>query len=219
MVFRTLFLPLALLLHFLPLPAHGANASLLGAWVSEGAALPRIELEMRDGILLLRGWQQGPEGMEEIGMAAAEPLAEAGPESFRAQLPLREGIGSLTARFSEETLWVELASPLAPGMKATYAYRREAPAARGSISGRVIGLARSTASIFHLYLYGPNDPNTLYSSQSFGKEKAYAFHDLPDGDYWIRVESQAVTAIQAVPSRAEMKIRGGQPVVMDVELK
>jgi Mn-dependent DtxR family transcriptional regulator len=89
----------------------------------------------------------------------------------------------------------------------------------GSISGSVIGRARSTASIFQISLYGPDNGNRYVSTHFFSRDRTYKFENLPDGTYYVTVESKGSTAIVASPDFAKITVENGKAYVQDVELK
>lgn len=89
----------------------------------------------------------------------------------------------------------------------------------GSISGSVTGRARSTASIFQISLYGPDNGNRYVTTHFFSQDRNYKFENLPDGTYFVAVESKGSTAIMAYPDFAKITIENGKAIVQDVELK
>jgi hypothetical protein len=92
---------------------------------------------------------------------------------------------------------------------------------RGSISGKVTGMARSTASLFHVSLYeqGPGSRRRLVQSQPLNHQRGYRFENLPDGEYWLYVGTQAPTLIEAYPATVRVRIKKGQTLSQDVELR
>ncbi len=89
----------------------------------------------------------------------------------------------------------------------------------GMISGKAIGKAKSTASIFQVSLYGPDDNRHFVSTQSLGKDGGFSFDQLPDGEYWLFVEPRAGTIVQAFPSQIKITIREGKSTIHNIYLR
>ncbi|MEZ4826405.1 MAG: hypothetical protein R3C61_08940 [Bacteroidia bacterium] len=89
----------------------------------------------------------------------------------------------------------------------------------GSISGSIFGKARSTASIFRISLYGPDNGNQYISTHHFSQGQEYRFENLPDGQYFVMVESRGSTEIEANPSFARVMIKNGEALTHNVELR
>jgi hypothetical protein len=82
-------------------------------------------------------------------------------------------------------------------------------------------MARSTASLFHVSLYeqGPGSRRRLVQSQPLNHQRGYRFENLPDGEYWLYVGTQAPTLIEAYPATVRVRIKKGQTLSQDVELR
>lgn len=91
--------------------------------------------------------------------------------------------------------------------------------ATGTIEGRAIGQAQGTAALFAVSLYGPNDRRTFVRTQPMGRYRQYRFEGLPDGVYWMYVESRGQTLVQAYPSEMQIVVRNGQATIQDIEFK
>ncbi len=92
----------------------------------------------------------------------------------------------------------------------------QSSASTGAIYGKPQGAAQSTASMFHVSLYGPNESTTFISTQSlFG---GYHFEGLADGIYWLSVEPRAETAVVPSTNRQLIRIENGAVVEFDVSL-
>ncbi|MEZ4774510.1 MAG: hypothetical protein R3D00_15100 [Bacteroidia bacterium] len=89
----------------------------------------------------------------------------------------------------------------------------------GSISGSVFGNAKSTAGIFRISLYGPDNGNQYISTHNFSQGQEYRFEHLPDGTYIVMVEARGSTAIEANPSFAKVLIKNGEALTHNVELR
>lgn len=89
----------------------------------------------------------------------------------------------------------------------------------GSISGEAFGAAKSTATIFQVTLYGPDDPKQYYATRSFGSAAEFHFDKLPSGMYWIQVSSGAGTIIKALPAQEQIFVEQGKNYISNVEFR
>lgn len=90
---------------------------------------------------------------------------------------------------------------------------------RGMIFGTVTGKARSVANIFSVSLYAADTSPRLISSQALHHDGQFTFEALPDGSYWMFVESMGPTIVEAVPSAIKIVVIDGQARQQDVELR
>lgn len=93
----------------------------------------------------------------------------------------------------------------------------EIPAA-GSIHGEVRGRARSTASLFHVSLYGEGGYQ-LIRSLPLDKDRGYRFEGLTDGKYWLEIDARGPTGVRVSPRGQWLMVRQGQPVEQHVTLE
>ncbi|MEO1448238.1 MAG: hypothetical protein AAFV07_01855 [Bacteroidota bacterium] len=93
----------------------------------------------------------------------------------------------------------------------------EAP--NGAIFGSVVGKARTVANIFSVSLYAADQTREFISSQPLQHDGQFSFEALPDGTYWMFVESQGPTVIEAFPSAIKITVVNGQASKQDVELR
>lgn len=88
--------------------------------------------------------------------------------------------------------------------------------ALGSIVGFPEGKAKSTASIFRVFLYQGNE---LIRSQELNSETGFVFNQVPNGAYIIFFEAQGPTAVQPVPAYKTITIQNGEIVEANVVLE
>ena len=88
----------------------------------------------------------------------------------------------------------------------------------GSIHGEVRGRARSTASLFHVSLYGEGGYQ-LIRSLPLDRDRGYRFEGLPDGAYWLEIETHGPTGVRVSPSGQWIEVRQGQAVEQHVTLE
>lgn len=89
----------------------------------------------------------------------------------------------------------------------------------GSIQGKAIGSGQSTASLFSVSLYGPDNPRKFVKNQPLGRYRNYRFEGLADGVYWLYVESRGHTSVQAFPSRIQVAVQNGQASIQNIEFR
>ena len=90
---------------------------------------------------------------------------------------------------------------------------------RGMIYGSVTGKARTVANIFSVSLYAADQSREFISSQPLQNDGQYSFEALPDGTYWMFVESQGPTIVEAYPSAIKISVVNGQASQQNVELR
>ncbi|MEL7340308.1 MAG: hypothetical protein AAGM67_07470 [Bacteroidota bacterium] len=215
-------------------------ATYKGRWTNENAPISELKITEEGGEMYIQVWETTAEGKQDWGKIKAERYDRV---SQREMLPTLTATYELADRqvllvlssngkdveakvlsFSHQSLQTD---------HAVYQYHKtkqvsteniaskSLEAARshsGQIVGKAMGMARSTASIFHLSLYGPDNPNHVQGTQTFSSEKTYEFSNLPDGTYWLIVDSKAMTGIEAFPAFQEIVIENGKSYVLDVEL-
>lgn len=203
-----------------------------GVWVQPQASIPRLVITEENGQLIAEAFSPCGGAVCPLGATLLE--AEGSQQWLKGEFENAGGSyivsllpGSETQLYAEITYVSPSGITEAAATKFVYTRSSESSEAtyapsdldRGMIYGKVFGLARSTASLFHVSLYGPDDPNLFVSSQSLGREKAYRFDQLPQGHYWLFVESKGPTVIRAYPAMSEIEVMGGEGKVMDVELR
>jgi len=87
----------------------------------------------------------------------------------------------------------------------------------GNVQGKAIGPARQAASLFQASLYGPDDPNRFYSTQSLQGD--FRFQHVPEGTYWLFVEPRGTTGLVVSPRRKLIRVHAGKPTEALIELK
>ncbi|MEL6845241.1 MAG: hypothetical protein AAFP02_18705, partial [Bacteroidota bacterium] len=211
-----------------------------GSWTNENAPISELNITEEGGEIYVQVWEKTTDGKVDWGKIKAERYDRA---SQREQLPTLTATYELAERqvlivlssngknveakvlsFSHQSLETDHAVYQYQKMKslpvasATREAKKTVAAYSGQIVGKAMGMARSTASIFHLSLYGPDNPNQVQGTQTFSSEKTYEFSNLPDGTYWLIVDSKAMTGIEAFPAFQEIVIENGKSYVLDVEL-
>jgi len=98
------------------------------------------------------------------------------------------------------------------------AHLRVSPRAdQAIISGKPIGPAQGTASLFQVSLYGPDDRERFVRTESL--HNGYRFEDLENGTYWIYIQSRGSTGVMVKPERQLITIQEGKPVQQNIELR
>ncbi|MEO0473549.1 MAG: hypothetical protein AAF206_28310 [Bacteroidota bacterium] len=231
MYFRFSLCFLTLILLSINLSASGIQ-TFVGLWENDEASYPLIEISQNDHGIRVQAWEKSEEGLQSIGTVEAEIFE---------RVSTRDD-ATLTATFhmhESQTLFVFSTNGLKVQAKTvtlsnlgrsarhnliTYSKKDLAPAPQttvvsGMIFGSAVGFAKSTASIFHLTLYGPNDMQKVVQTVAFNQDKSYRFEGLPDGKYWLFVDSRGSTGIQAFPSYEEIEIEDGVPKKLNVEFR
>lgn len=86
----------------------------------------------------------------------------------------------------------------------------------GMIRGFPLGRARSTASIFRVFLF---QGNQMISSQVLDSENGFVFSQLPNGSYTVLFEPQGPTAIQPIPAFKMITVQNGDVIEANVVLE
>ncbi len=89
---------------------------------------------------------------------------------------------------------------------------------RGAIHGLPMGPARSTASMFRVYLYRMGNGREFVGSQVLHREDGFSFDGLPEGEYQLVISAQGPTAIQPKPATQQINLVGGKVVEQNVVL-
>lgn len=204
-----------------------------GVWVNsvEDAVVPFIELTEENGSLFIRA--TGDCGGYDCDWGVRPVLAasktSSGQNSVAALFEVNDREIDLNLHLEGKNLTVRVRETVHEDEKRisrNYLYtflRRDAEneeaSATGSISGSIFGRAQSTRSIFRVSLYGPDNGNQYISTYNFSKGNSYRFENLPDGTYFMMVESKGATAIEAYPSFTKIKIVNGEAQTQNVELR
>jgi hypothetical protein len=96
---------------------------------------------------------------------------------------------------------------------------RGAQPATCSISGRAYGSGVDKAPVFHVSLYGPDDPQAHRATRPFDASGRYTFTGLPPGRYRLIVDTRADTWVGPHPASRDVDCRGGAETGIDFELK
>ncbi|MEL6629732.1 MAG: hypothetical protein AAFQ92_29915 [Bacteroidota bacterium] len=201
-----------------------AFEAFVGTWMPTESALPQIKITDNQGLLRISA-----EGSF-IGIQKKGIISQQAANQPKMALSVRFTLsdGDAIVHIHNTGVMLEAQWELLNGSKqkkfASTTYTRQVSRTRsaiatGAIKGWVVGEAKSTAGIFQISLYGPNDHRQFVRTLPLGRSKSFNFESLPDGDYWIFVESRGHTAIQAFPSQKKIVVKNGQIVVQNVELR
>ena len=91
-------------------------------------------------------------------------------------------------------------------------------ATRGMITGLPKGPAKSTASIFRVYLYDLDDQSRLIGSQRLDQDHGFLFENLSPGHYRVYFAAQGPTAIQPQPAYKDLTVVSGLITEQNVSL-
>lgn len=89
-------------------------------------------------------------------------------------------------------------------------------ASLGMIKGFPMGRAKSTASIFRVFLF---QGSQMINSQVLDSENGFVFSQLPNGNYTVFVEAQGPTAVQPVPAHRMITVQNGDVIEANVVLE
>lgn len=89
-------------------------------------------------------------------------------------------------------------------------------ASLGMIKGFPVGKAKSTASIFRVFLF---QGNQMINSQVLDTETGFVFSQLPNGTYTVFFEAQGPTAIQPMPAYKSITVENGDVIEANVVLE
>lgn len=213
----------------------GDISKFTGVWINTqaGAFLPEIEVLAENDLLYIQA----------KGNCAGEdcewPKTEAMPVSFASEGRSDASI-SVVYRIADREVQIEMApsgeemtvrvkdmlikddEKISKNYLYTFLKKNQSTSESsvlGSISGSVFGNAKSTASIFRISLYGPDNGNQYITTHHFSQGKEYRFEHLPDGTYIVMVEARGSTEIEANPSFAKVLIKNGEALTHNVELR
>ncbi len=217
-------------------------ASFAGNWTNNDAPISDLKITTQGDEVFVQVWENTKEGKQDWGRVRAERYDRVGQTN---QLPTLTATYELENRqvlivlssngFKIEAKLVSFSHSSLETEHAVYQYEKvgsintlvvnsteehssSAATHSGQILGKAMGMAKSTASVFHLSLYGPDNPNQVQGTKTFSREKTYEFTNLPDGTYWLIVDSKAMTGIEAFPAYQEIVIKDGKSYIQDVEL-
>jgi hypothetical protein len=220
-----------------PLSASGLH-NFTGTWLNQEAEFPRLEILMEAETIFIHAWgtcgdvicdwgKVKAEAYERVGKGRVGPTLTATFERDNRQVLL-----VLSTNGNQvEAKMVSMQLLDASTQHAIFQYEKEIESvpegeltanknqATGSIYGVAEGMAKTTCSIFHLTLYGPDNPNRVLGTRYFSRDRTYEFEGLEDGTYWLIVDSKGSTGIQAFPAYQEIQIKDGQPYIQNVNLE
>ncbi|MDX2246684.1 MAG: hypothetical protein SF052_07915 [Bacteroidia bacterium] len=222
-------------LNFTPEVSYSDVSKFSGIWVNAqpGAFLPEIEVMAENDLLFIQAKANC------IGADCIWTKTEALPVSFASEGRTRESLRAvyygenrevqIEMEPSGETMTVRVREMIVKEderVSKNYLYtflkkqNSDSDAGHlGAISGSVFGKAKSTASIFRISLYGPDNGNQYISTHNFSQGQEYRFENLPEGTYIVMVEARGSTEIEANPSFAKVIIKNGETFTHNVELR
>lgn len=207
---------LAGLLSLFPGYSHILSSDILGTWEEhsvsghqiefflEGDQLyassslfytPKLMVHHYAGNVLIQEGNRRLEGSYDSGFLVLRLIAEGKVESLRFEKPASL-TGSITTSSTNE----------AP----------HASASLGMIKGLPLGRAKSTASIFRVFLF---QENQMIGSQVLDSENGFEFRQLPNGSYTVFFEAQGPTAVQPVPAYKVITVQNGDVMEANVVLE
>jgi WD40 repeat protein len=88
-----------------------------------------------------------------------------------------------------------------------------------AISGKVFGSGVNSASIFSISLYGPDNKTIPRATKHFSNALNYEFSNLPNGRYWLTVDTKADTPIGPHPPERLVQCAGTEIKNINFELR
>ena len=82
-----------------------------------------------------------------------------------------------------------------------------------------MGARADAADIFSIFLSGPDDERLYRAQARFGADGRYRFSNLPEGRYWLSVDSKADVGFGPNPSRRTVSCQGRGPSGVDFEFR
>ncbi|MFK7926407.1 MAG: hypothetical protein AB8H47_30950 [Bacteroidia bacterium] len=215
--------------------------SYTGSWSNEAAPISDLKITTQGEEIFIQVWENTQTGKNDWGRVQVDSYARVGQDNdlptltATYELDNRQVLIVLSSNGQKiEAKLVSFSHNSLETEHAVYQYEKVADienliveneveetvnlSYRGQILGKALGMAKSTASVFHLSLYGPDNPNQVQGTKTFSIEKTYEFSNLPDGTYWLIIDSKAMTGIEAFPAYQEITIKDGISYVLDVEL-
>lgn len=210
----------ALVLVFL-VGSFSYSFSFEGTWINQQAIIPKLQITQKNNNLLVSAWEMKAGSLYALGTVYGRYAATNSRSSDQTlKASFDSGKLSLQLSLKGERMKVHIFDGYS---RFEYTFYKKNPVLEGnwngSISGEILGPAKSTASIFQILLYGPDNGNRLLKRQALGRNKAFSFEGLPDGTYWMLVKARGVTRILPFPSEKKIIIRNGEAIHQDVELK
>lgn len=195
-----------------------------GTWINQNSLIPRLEITNERDLIFVSAWGRSETGLTHMGTVAGRylsPVSSHNREVLTATYGSDGDVLNLRLIQDEQGMRVRISGTYTEVEYLTYrkAFTENTQKWNGSISGEILGPAKSTASIFQILLYGPDNGNRLINRQALGRDKAFSFEGLPDGIYWMVVKARGATRILPFPSEKKIIIRNGEAVHQDVELK
>lgn len=194
-----------------------------GIWINHNSFLPKIKITQERNSIMLSAWQKYGTGMRSIGTVNARYISTTssiGSEVLTASYNISGE--NIQLRLTRDGSFMKVQIRNAYSEVEYYKYSRftrRDESMTGSIYGNIMGPAKSTASIFQILLYGPDNGNQLIERKGLGRNKTFSFEGLPDGTYWMVVRPRGNTRVLPFPSEKKIIIRNGEAINQNVELK
>lgn len=209
---------------------------MMGAWLSDDPRFARLEIRVVDGTTRVQAYRRCDEGYCPWSEAHLQGVANMSSQPanptvrYQAQFHLASGPVNMTFRPEGQYLSVKVSAQTfgidGPQQQESWLTFRRSPQAserlesevsRGVIQGQATGPARSTASLFHVTLYGPSQPKRFVATQSL--HQGYRFEGLSEGIYWLAIEPRGETTIEPSTTWQLIRVEEGQPVSFDIPLR
>lgn len=195
-----------------------------GTWINPNSLIPKLEITNERDLIFISAWGRSESGLRHMGTVAGRylsPVSSYNSSVLTATYGSDGDILNLRLTQDEQGMRVRISGTYTEVEYLTYRkeYTENNKKWNGSISGEILGPAKSTASIFQILLYGPDNGNRLINRQALGRNKEFSFEGLPDGIYWMVVKARGATRILPFPSEKKIIIQNGEAIHQDVELK
>ncbi len=156
---------------------------------------PKLTVFQYDGRVLLQEGNMRIEGEYSSGFLILHLMSEGRVESLTFEKPFSVST-TVTANSTNEVI--------------------NTTASLGMIKGFPIGRAKSTASIFRVFLF---QESKMIGSQVLDSENGFVFNQLPNGSYTVFFEAQGPTAVQPVPAYRKITVQNGDVIEANVVLE
>jgi hypothetical protein len=107
----------------------------------------------------------------------------------------------------------------------TYGHENElrvtAAPASGScvLTGRAVGPRADVADVFFANIYGPDDKNLFRETAHFDRSGSFHSSGLPDGEYWLVLDTRGDLAVGVEPRQRTVRCSGGKAPEIVFELR
>lgn len=188
-----------------------ASDGLLGIWRTSSGEIEVEFFEQEGQLMSESSLFAGTEEVETLSKHEFKVESESGAMAFELS------DDQLLMTNAEEKLSLSKVLTQVPSLATRGPVIPEA-ATRGIISGLPTGPAKSTASIFRVYLYDLDNQSRLIGSQRLDQDHGFLFENLPPGEYRVYFAPQGPTAIQPQPAFKDLTVVSGLITEQNVSL-